>query len=219
MKEAGATAPCAEAPGCAEVVLVHGLWAPDWVMVPLAARLARAGFRCHRFRYAGRARPLESHLERLARYARAIGRAHFVGHSLGGLVVLETLERERTLAAGRVLLLGAPVRGSLAARRGARLAPGRWLLGEAASILREERPARWTRAEPLGVVAGSLPLGIGRFLGGLPGPSDGVVRVEETTVEGMCARIVLPVSHSTMLVSARLAREAAAFLATGRFGR
>ncbi|MCX7961889.1 MAG: hypothetical protein N2653_09995, partial [Burkholderiales bacterium] len=62
-------------------------------------------------------------------------------------------------------------------------------------------------------------LGLGRIVAGLPGPSDGVVRVEETEVEGAADRIVLAVSHSTMLVSARVAREAAAFLATGRFLR
>ena len=36
------------------VVLVHGLWMPGLVMSPLAARLSRAGYRCHLFDYAGR---------------------------------------------------------------------------------------------------------------------------------------------------------------------
>lgn len=202
-----------------DVVLVPGLWAPRLVMAPLAARLAHAGFRCRLFGYAGRARPLEAHVERLARFARATGPAHFVGHSMGGLVVLATLERERAIACGRVLLLGAPVRGSLAGRRFARHAPGRWLLGASATLWREGREARWTRPEPLGVIAGSLPVGLGRLIAGLAGPSDGVVRLDETEVEGMSERIVLPVAHSTMLVSARVARQVIAFLATGRFVR
>jgi pimeloyl-ACP methyl ester carboxylesterase len=200
-----------------DVVLVPGLWAPPVVMAPLSARLAQAGFRCRMFGYSGRAQPLEAHVERLARFARAAGPAHFAGHSMGGLVVFDTLERERAIACGRVLLLGAPVRGSLAGRRFARLAPGRWLLGASAALWREGRTARWTRAEPLGVIAGSLAVGLGRLVAGVPGPSDGVVRVEETEVEGATGRIVLPVSHSTMLVSARVARQAAAFLSTGRF--
>lgn len=202
-----------------DVVLVPGLWAPRFVMAPLAARLAHAGFRCRMFGYSGRAQPLQAHVERLARFARATGPAHFVGHSLGGLVVLATLERERAIACGRVLLLGAPVRGSLAGRRLARRAPGRWLLGASASLWREGREARWTRPEPLGVIAGSLPVGLGRLIAGVPGPSDGVVRLEETEIEGMSERILLPVSHSAMLISARVARQVVAFLSTGRFVR
>ncbi|MGE0876613.1 MAG: esterase/lipase family protein, partial [Burkholderiales bacterium] len=70
-----------------DVVLAHGLWMPGLVMTPLAARLARAGLRCHIFRYAGHRRPLEWNAERLQRFVRRRlqGRpAHYVGHSLGG---------------------------------------------------------------------------------------------------------------------------------------
>jgi hypothetical protein len=51
----------------------------------------------------------------------------------------------------------------------------------------------------------------------LPGTNDGVVRLEETEVAGMRDRIVLPVCHSCMLASARVAREVAAFLERGAF--
>jgi pimeloyl-ACP methyl ester carboxylesterase len=200
-----------------EVILVHGLWVPALVMTPLAARLQAAGFRCHLFEYPGRDRPLEAHAERLARFAQRVGPAHFAGHSLGGLVVLDTLERRREVQAGNVLLLGAPVRGNFAGRRLARHGWGRWFLGASEPLWREGRGARWTRREPLGVLAGSLPLGLGRLFGPLPGASDGVVRVEETEVAGMRERIVLPVSHSAMLVSARVAAQAVSFLGNARF--
>jgi len=67
------------------------------------------------------------------------------------------------------------------------------------------------------VIAGSRPWGLGRLMMRLPGTNDGVVRLEETEVVGMRDRIVLPVSHSGMLVSARVAREIAAFLERGAF--
>jgi pimeloyl-ACP methyl ester carboxylesterase len=200
-----------------EVILVHGLWVPALVMTPLAARLQAAGFRCHLFEYPGRDRPLEAHAERLARFAQGVGRAHFAGHSLGGLVVLDTLEHRREIQAGNVLLLGAPVRGNFAGRRLARHGWGRWFLGASEPLWREGRGARWTRPEPLGVLAGTLPLGLGRLFGPLPGASDGVVRVEETEVAGMRERIVLPVSHSAMLISARVAAQAVSFLGDARF--
>ena len=70
---------------------------------------------------------------------------------------------------------------------------------------------------PLGVGAGTRALGLGRMFGPLPGANDGVVRVEETTVEGMRERLVLPVGHSEMLVSPRVAHAVRDFLAHGRF--
>ncbi len=200
-----------------DVILAHGLWVPGVVMRPLAARLARAGFRCHMFSYPGTARPLEAHIERLARAARSIGPAHFVGHSLGGLVMMEALNRHPGIAAGRVVLLGTPVRGCYAGRRIARHSAGRWMLGQSEILWREGRAARWLRAEPLGVVAGSTPFGLGRLFGRLPGVNDGVVSLEETEVEGMAARVVLPVGHSAMLVSSRVALQVAAFLSRGMF--
>jgi pimeloyl-ACP methyl ester carboxylesterase len=200
-----------------DVVLVHGLWVPPLVMTPLAARLQSAGFRPRLFGYAGRERPLEAHAERLARTARGIGPAHFVGHSLGGLVVLETLLRHRETAAANVVLLGTPARGNLAGRRLARLGWGRWFLGASEPLWREGRAARWTRPEPLGVIAGTLPLGLGRLFGALPGPNDGVVRLEETEIEGLRERVALHVSHSAMLVSARVAAQVGSFLAHARF--
>jgi pimeloyl-ACP methyl ester carboxylesterase len=199
------------------VVLAHGLWVPALVMTPLAARLHAAGLRCHLFGYPGRERPLEAHAERLARFARSVGPAHFVGHSLGGLVVLEALERHREAKAGIVVLMGAPVRGNFAGRRLAQHGWGRWFLGASEPLWREGRSARWTRPEPLGVLAGSLPIGLGRLLGALPGANDGVVRVEETAVEGMRERVVLPVGHSAMLVSARVAAQVVSFLSDAHF--
>ena len=200
-----------------EVILVHGLWVPGVVMQPLAARLARAGFHCHTFSYMGALRPLDAHAERLARLAREVGPAHFVGHSLGGLVILEALNRQPLVAAGRVVLLGTPARGCYAGRRLARYPGGRWFLGESEALWREGRLAHWTRPEALGVLAGSLPLGLGRLFGALPGVNDGVVSLAETGVEGMADRVVLPIGHSAMLISARVAAQVAAFLAHGKF--
>jgi hypothetical protein len=81
----------------------------------------------------------------------------------------------------------------------------------------EGRTARWERPEPLGVIAGTRALGLGRILGTLPGENDGVVRVEETTVQGMTERVLLDQGHSMLAVSARVSALVERFLRAGRF--
>jgi hypothetical protein len=81
------------------------------------------------------------------------------------------------------------------------------------------RERRWSRARDLGVIAGDLGFGLGRLVGPLGAPSDGTVRLEETELEGTADRIVLRVSHTGMLFSAAVAKQAGAFLRSGRFSR
>ncbi|HJV10040.1 MAG TPA: alpha/beta fold hydrolase [Burkholderiales bacterium] len=197
-----------------QVVLVHGLWNPSPVLWPLAARLEAAGYAARVFSYPGR-REHEANVEALARFAP--GGGAFVGHSLGGLVVLDMLNRHPEIEARGVVLLGAPVRGCLAGRRFRSRRLGRWMMG-ACCPLWEERPARWSRAAPLGVIAGTLPFGLGRVIGGaLPGENDGVVCVEETTVEGMSERTLVRQGHSMLVCAPSVARLVEGFLRAGRF--
>jgi pimeloyl-ACP methyl ester carboxylesterase len=195
------------------VVLVPGLWVPAAAMALLSLRLQRRGHDVHVFAYHGRA-PHPANVEALARFSN--GATGFVGHSLGGLVILDMLNRYADVPAQAVVLLGAPVRGCLAGRRFRRARLGRWMMGACGSLW-DERPARWMRGAPLGVVAGTLPLGLGRAFGSLPGPNDGVVRVEETTVDGMAGRALVRQGHSMLVVSGEVASLVARFLAGGRF--
>ena len=201
-----------------DVVLAPGLWMPGAAMALLAARMARAGYAPHVFAYRGRS-PLASNVARLARFAHETleGRAaHFVGHSLGGVLILETLNRHPELPVASVILLGAPARGCLAGRRLGNAHLGRWMMG-ACGELWQEREAVWKRDAPLGVLAGTVPLGLGRAFGRLPGPNDGVVRVEETTVDGMAARALVAAGHSVLIVSPAVGRQIERFMREGRF--
>jgi pimeloyl-ACP methyl ester carboxylesterase len=197
------------------VVLVPGLWMPAAAMTYLAAHLSRSGYATHFFSYRGRS-PFDANVERLAKVAREQAGAHFVGHSLGGVLVLETLARHADLPAASSVLLGAPVRGCFAGRRFGLARFGRWMLGDSRALW-DERPAAWRRREPLGVIAGTVPLGLGRAFGRLPGQNDGVVCVEETEVEGMACRALVPLGHSALVVSGRVARLVDTFFAQGRF--
>ncbi len=81
--------------------------------------------------------------------------------------------------------------------------------------LRGEPTRRWTQARELGVIAGTRPVGLGRFFAGFDEPNDGTVAVRETRIEGATDHLVLPVSHLGMLLSAASPRSAAASCATG----
>jgi len=131
-------------------------------------------------------------------------------------VILRCLREHGERRIGRVVLIGTPVRACMAGRRMEHLPAGRRLLGASRDIWRSLPELFRPRCE-LGVIAGSRPWGLGRVLIRLPGANDGVVRLEETETAGMRDRIVLPLSHSGMLVSAQVAREVAAFLERGAF--
>jgi pimeloyl-ACP methyl ester carboxylesterase len=202
------------------VVLVHGLWVHGAVMLLLNRRISRAGYRVLAYSYPTVKLSLTENAQRLARYCRDIAapRLHFVGHSLGGLVVLRMLELEGGLPPGRVVLAGMPFTGSFAAHRLLRLPGGRAALGRSLAEWLTAKRSHQGGGRDIGVVAGSLSLGLGSIVApDLPRPSDGVVSVAETALPGMRDRIVLHVSHTGMLISGAVARQICAFLRDGAF--
>jgi pimeloyl-ACP methyl ester carboxylesterase len=204
------------------VLLVHGLWMNRVVMLYLARALRRRGF-------AARAVGYYSAMHDLARNARALAaalaaldapRVHVVGHSLGGVVTLAALRDHPDPRVRRIVLLGAPLAGSASGRS---LAARRWgapLLGTTRALWGDMPRLAIPPGVEAGAIAGNRQLGLGRLIGlDVPLPNDGVVAVEETKHPQLADHLVMPVAHSEMLVSAAVARETAAFLATGRFTR
>jgi pimeloyl-ACP methyl ester carboxylesterase len=144
---------------------------------------------------------------------------HAIGHSLGGVLLLRLFEHHAELPLARCVLLGAPACGSAAARSLAQRPFGRRVMGQLATAeLTGEQRARWCAGAELGIVAGTLSVGLGRLVVDLPVPNDGAVAVAETAVDGASDRVALRVSHTGMLVSATVAREIVVFLRSGRFG-
>lgn len=200
------------------VIVVHGLWVNSMLMRLLGYRIRRCGFDVAYFSYDSVRTTLEQNAARLGRFAEAlsVSTVHWVGHSLGGIVILKMLEQCPEPRTGRIVLMGSPSAGSYAARALVKTAAGRWLLGRSTALVETKAIPHVKHA--LGVVAGSRGLGVGRImLPGLPQPNDGVVTVAETRVPGMQDHIVLRVSHSGMLVSSRAANQVCAFLKNGRF--
>ena len=200
------------------VVLVHGLWLAGWVLAILAVRLRRCGYDARIFSYPSMGASLSANAAALARFAVSLGtpRVHFVGHSMGGLVILKALKANPGLGCGRVVLLGSPSSGSRSAETLARAGAGRVILGH--SMMEWLRGPR-TKPEnyELGVVSGCRRIGLGRLVTRLPEPNDGVVMESEARVPGMTDFISLRVSHTEMLWSRKVAHQVCSFLQGGRF--
>jgi pimeloyl-ACP methyl ester carboxylesterase len=201
------------------VVLVHGLWMAGWVMSLLGRRLQHCGFDPYLFSYPSMGGTLSQNASLLSRFIGGVDtpRIHFLGHSLGGLLILQMLAEHREPRAGRVVLAGSPYNGSLAATRISGVLLGKRFLGRSMLQWMEQKLPDSNPACEIGIIAGQRSLGGGRLISRLPKPNDGVVTVEETHVPNIADRIVLDVNHSGMLFSAGLARQACSFLRTGRF--
>ena len=201
------------------VVLVHGLWMRGWVMAWLGWRLRRCGFHTVAFSYPSVRSTLVENALRLSRFVAGLdaARIHFMGHSLGGMLLLKMLATHPDPRTGRIVLVGCPCRSNYVASKLARSKLGRLLIGRSVlQWLDQPAPISTMRYE-VGVVAGCKPMGAGRLVGGVPQPNDGVVAVAETALPGASDQIVLNVCHSGMLISNRVARQACAFLYQGKF--
>jgi len=204
------------------VVVAHGLYMPGSELFLLRRRLVRAGFVARQFRYRTIVHDVDRSAASLAEHVAAVpgDTVHLIGHSLGGIVILKMIEHFGIERIGRIVSLGSPFCGSVAAANLRRLPGGKYLLGRAMAQANQEAAERsWNGARELGVIAGDRARGMGRLLGPLPKPNDGTVAVAETRLPGATDHIVLPVTHFSMLWSADVADQVVAFLRDGRFDR
>ena len=204
-------------------ILVHGLWMSGLELALIRRRLEMDGsLRTLSFTYPTIVGSMSDHVRRLIECARAhkAERLHFIGHSLGGLVILRALQVTAELPPGRAVLLGSPLQGSRTAQKFARLPFGRALLGGAiAEECLDWSPREWSGRRDVGVIAGSVGLGLGRLLANLEDAHDGTVMVEETRLPGAKDHLVVATSHTGLVWSAEVAEQTRHFLDHGAFRR
>lgn len=209
------------------VVLLHGVWMPSGEMLFLKHRFeTEYSFDCEVFAYPSVRGAFDQNASDLAKFLRSFDaeRVHLVGHSLGGVMALRMLATFLPDSCGRVVCLGSPLCGSQAAARLSELRFGKLILGETLPQAALVEPASAWAADvveryEVGVIAGDVPAGIGRFLAKFDEANDGTVAVAETRLDGIRDHIVLPVSHSGMILSPTVADQTAAFLQRGEFLR
>jgi 8-oxo-dGTP pyrophosphatase MutT (NUDIX family) len=200
------------------VVLVHGLWLSGWAMALLARRLRAEGFATYVFSYPSVRRSRRQNADALRAFVeeRRADVVHFVGHSLGGVIIQALLADYPK--PGRVVTLGSPHRGSAVAVRLSRYYWGRRILGQSiGELLQRPVPPYDLCGREVGLIKGTTPIGLGRVLVRMKQPNDGVVAINEVDWPGAADELALPVSHTAMLWSRQVADRVLAFLRYGRF--
>lgn len=177
-------------------------------MAPLAGPLRAAGYDVLNWGYPSHGHTIEAlgaRLEQRLRAARlpAGTRVHFVGHSLGGIVVRSLLARDDLpFAPGRVVMLAPPNQGSDVAER---MAP---LLGWWLTPLPQLRPAAMRDAP-------ALPPAV--EVGVIAGRYDAKVAVPRTHLAGERAHVVVPATHTFLMHRADVRRLVLRYLRAGTF--
>ncbi|PAP75505.1 esterase/lipase family protein [Rubrivirga marina] len=186
------------------VVLVHGMGRTPLSMVPMGIGLRRAGYRVLNVGY-------DSGAPSVAEIAAGVGaevkaalveqpapRVHFVGHSLGTVVIRWLLVHDPPEAAGRAVLLAPPNQGSHEADRWAGLV--RWTFPPI------------TELRTTGGTAVDLGAPPGVEVAVIAASRDGKVAVEETCLEG-AAHAVVSSGHTFVMMRPRVIGMVRTFLA------
>jgi pimeloyl-ACP methyl ester carboxylesterase len=208
-------------PAADPIIIVHGLWMTGLELGVLQHRLrTEHGFEPTIFSYPSITGSMAEHVASLYAYVQAhkSERLHFVGHSLGGIVILKMLETYDDIPPGRVVCLASPMQGSCAVDGFARWPFARAALG--AAICEEVlsiKQRQWDGRRDVGIIAGSLSIGLGRLFAEFHEPSDGTLLVSETKLDGAKEHIVMPVSHTGIVFSVEVTQQIAKFLKEGAF--
>lgn len=192
------------------VFLVHGMGRTPISMYVLGRRLERAGYRVASFGYwstTGTVANLGAALARRVRQLEGDAPAvHFVGHSLGNIIVRWMLAHERPARARRVVMLAPPNQGAAAADRWAR-----WV-GWAIPTIHDLRTLPESTVRCLPELPPDVDVGI------VAGLRDAKVRVHETHLEGARDHaIVVPGYHTFIMNRGDVHQLICAFLRAGRF--
>lgn len=209
------------------VICIHGIWSHTVAMTMIKRRLAKEyGMQVLSFNYPSVRGTLDDNAAALTNFIHEQGleATHIIGHSLGGVIALRMLANDPDAVPGRVVCIGSPLTGSRAATF---LSEQDWaepFLGNSlpAGVIHEAANV-WAShvcdIRDVGVIAGTVGIGVGRLVTTFDGDSDGSVAVSETRLEGAKDHICMAVSHKGMLVSSDVADQAAAFFKRGEFLR
>jgi len=210
------------------VILFHGIARTKKSMEKLAAflsgkgyRVANVGYPSTRFSIGDLVDIVRPQIDAAVKEA-GDGRVHFIGYSMGGLLIRAFLRNHRPPKLGRVVMVGTPNNGSQIADFLKTWPLYRRFYGPAGQQLITDQTAMTklfgTVDYELGIIAGNRTIDpVSSLIIGLRIPNDGKVSVESTRLDGAAAHIVIPANHTFLPVNKIMWRQALSFLQDGRF--
>jgi len=213
------------------IILLHGLLRSPRSMNSLASYLSQTGFEVENIGYPSRKYPIEQLVELVAKKITPVieknfetgASIHFVGHSLGGILIRSYLKKTPVKNLGRVVMLGPPNQGTEYTDKLKNFFLYQWITGPAGQQLGTEPTSvpnqLGTIDFELGVIAGDRSIDpLSYFL--IPGANDGKVSVKRTQIEGMSDFLLLHYNHDFMMIkSLEIHQQIAYFLKNGYFMR
>ena len=205
------------------VILLHGLARSARAMYVLEHAL-RKDYQVTNISYPSRnhiiAKLAEETISKALQECKNASRIHFVTHSLGGILVRYYLRDNAIPNLGNVVMLGPPNQGSELVDVFSKISLFDKLNGPAGSQLGtgiESVPNSLGKVNfNLGVIAGNTSFNpVYSYF--IDGDNDGKVSVQSTHVEGMNDHIVLPVTHSFMMLNPMVIRQVKHYLSFSRF--
>jgi pimeloyl-ACP methyl ester carboxylesterase len=207
------------------VIVLHGIFRTYRSMRALAGFIEKSGFRVLNLGYPSTKHPIEKlsdiiHND-IGQFASQInGKLHFVGYSMGGLLIRAYLKKYRPEKLGRVVMIGTPNKGSEVADFLQNIKLYRWLYGPAGKQLitkQNDFLHHFGKVDyELGIIAGNKPVDFisSRIIGR---PNDGKVSIESTKLDGAKEHILLPCSHTFFPSNKQMWKQVVSFLNTGQF--
>lgn len=210
------------------IVLSHGLARGDTSMWRLEGRLNDAGYDVCSIDYStvgvSTEQVLAESFKEIQSCLVAGKKTHFVGHSLGGLVIKHYLASEqKTLPnnlLGEVVFVGTPNKGSEVADhfKGHKIAEWFGSISTALMTGSQTLGNQITGFDiPVGVIAGTKSSVITESL--FKGPNDGLVSVESAKLANMKDFITMKVGHAGMRYDENVAHQILYFLRFGKFNK
>ena len=201
-------------------MLLHGM-GRSWIsMALLGLRLKRAGYEVHLFGYSSRRESLEalsSRLKRIVKERVEASEYHLIGHSLGNIIVRNGFRGDGFAPGLKRVVMLAPPNGPAALAstlRHSRLY--QWWTGDSGQKLADENFYRDLPVPSVefGVIAGDK----GHRLG-FGDDNDGVVRVENTKLDGMRDWVRVHHTHTFIMLARDTFALCCRFLRSGSFSK
>ncbi len=209
------------------VIILHGILRTNRSMKKLSSLLEKNGYQTLNLNYPSTKQTIEEiaqHLHpQIHEFAtKTSGKIHFVGYSMGGLVIRAYLNRFSVERLGRIVMLATPNNGSEIAD----LVKNRWFFHKIYGPAGQQLVTKFENAEiifgsvnyELGIIAGNRSINpicslvIGK-------PSDGTVSINSTKLDGMKDHLVIPSSHTFFPRNKKALLQTLNFIENGSFNK